>query len=53
MKENKKKKTKKIIFFKIPKYIEDTSYLEGGHDYHCDISNEPNFSTKHKKRHAI
>ncbi len=54
MKENKKKKKqKKLYSSKMPKYIEDTSYLEGGHDYHCDTSNESNFSTKHKKRHDL
>ena len=47
----KKKKQKKLYSSKIPKYIEDTSYLEGGHDYHCATHEEPNFSTKHKKRH--
>ncbi len=46
MKETKKKKKqKKLYSSKIPKYIEDTSYLEGGHDYHCATQEEPNFST--------
>lgn len=51
MKENKKKKKqKKLYSSKIPKYIEDTSYLEGGHDNHCSTQEEKNFSTKNKKR---
>ena len=51
MKENKKKKKqKKLYSSKIPKYIEDTSYLNGGHDQHCSTPNEPNFSTKNKKK---
>ena len=54
MKENKKKKKqKKLYSSKMPKYIEDTSYLDGGHDYHCATPDEPNFSTKHKKRHDL
>lgn len=51
MKENKKKKKqKKLYSSKIPKYIEDTSYLEGSHDRHCSSQEEKNFSTKNKKR---
>ena len=50
MKENKKKKKqKKLYTSKIPKYIEDTSYLEGTHDKHCSTPEQPNFSVKNKK----
>lgn len=51
MKENKKKKKQKRLYTsKMPKYIEDTSYLEGGHDQNCSTPYDPNFSTKNKKR---
>lgn len=49
-KKNKKKKQKKIYNSEIPKYIEDTSFLEGGHDNHCNIKNDSNLSTKNKDR---
>tara|TARA_B100000768_G_C11218937_1_gene349562 strand:- start:1 stop:837 length:837 start_codon:yes stop_codon:yes gene_type:complete len=49
-KKNKKKKQKKIYNSEIPKYIEDTSFLEGGHDNNCNIKKDSNFSTKNKDR---
>ena len=51
MAENKKKKkAKKIYTSKIPNYIEDTSYLEGGHDNNCATNEDSNFSTKNKNK---
>jgi len=46
----KKKKGKKLYSSNIPKYIEDTSFLEGGHDNYCIEKNENNFSRKNKNK---
>jgi len=47
----KKKKKKKLYKSNIPQYIEDTSYLEGGHDNYCVESLENNVS-KNKFNHS-
>jgi hypothetical protein len=48
--KKKKKKAKKIYTSKIPNYIEDTSYLEGGHDNNCATTEDSNLSTKNKNK---
>lgn len=43
----KKKKGKRLYTSKIPKYIEDTSYLEGTHDDHCsDLPETHNYKNR-------
>jgi hypothetical protein len=43
----KKKKGKKLYETKVPKYIEDASFLEGTHDHHCS---EPPKNKNYKNR---
>ena len=44
----KKKKGKKLYNTQIPKYIEDTSFLDGNHDPHCQEPPEKSSKNRFK-----
>jgi hypothetical protein len=48
-KKKKKSKSKRLYNSQIPKYIEDSSYEDGGHDYQCDNRNNRQYHNHVKK----
>ena len=48
-KKKKKSKSKRLYNSQIPEYIEDSSYEDGGHDYHCDNRNNRQYHNHIKK----